>query len=241
MRLSLTIAALAALGACDWPGARAPGQEWAPAGRAEPSRSRTLGRSCQTGRADPARVRRVRSLLGRTRAGRSLLDRARTPLAVCFADAAVPMITTEGKITLGLRETDAENAARLAHLLQHAIEGPPLPDDFDRSRSCSSVVRDAIRAEARAHALELQLRRELGATDPRRVYPFERDFWSAPVERRIEALESFFRAHPRGGRGLPAFVEAFTRRCIALKRGGAKTEARAPARREMSLEYPGRR
>jgi hypothetical protein len=154
-----------------------------------------------------------------------VLERERSPALVCFAEVEIPTITTEGTITLGERETDAENAARLAHLLLHAIEGAPLPEGFDRSRPCASVVRDAVRAEARAHALELQLRRELGATDPRRSYPFERDFWSAPADRRLEVLESYFWAHPRGGGGLPAFVEELTRRCTTLKRRpGAKGE-----------------
>jgi transcriptional regulator of met regulon len=223
--LALAIATLAVF-ACDRPRAGS-----ASPTRAEPPRA-AVGGSCGSGRADPARAQRIRTLLGRARAGLSLLERERTPLPICFAEVPVPSITTERTITLDERDSDAENAARLAHLLLHAFEGAPLPDDFDRSRSCASVVRDAVRAEARAHALELQLRRELGATRPRRSYAFERDYWGAPADRRLAVLESYFWAHPHGGGGLPAFVEELGRRCASLKRGPNRTgeTARPPAR-----------
>jgi transcriptional regulator of met regulon len=224
LAVAIAIAAIAALAACDRP------KGGAGSTRGEPPAVSATAR-CPTGKPDPARTQRVRSLLAEAPAGRRLLERAPAPLHLCFAQVAVPTITAERAVTLDEREDDAENAARLAHLLLHAIEGAPLPDDIDRSRPCSALVRDAIKAEAKAHALELQLRRELGVTRPRRAYAFERDYWHAPAERRIEVVESYLWSHPRGGAGLPGFVDELTQRCAALKRSRVETPGRAPAER----------
>jgi len=93
----------------------------------------------------------------------------------------------------------------------------PFTEGFDRSRPCDDIVAEAIESEARAHALELELRRELGVTEPTWTFPFEADFWEANGNARIELLRAFFRAHPDGGEGVPGFVSAYGRRCEALQ------------------------
>jgi hypothetical protein len=186
---------------------------------------------CAEGHVDEARTRRVLALLSTARAGRSLLERARRPLRVCHGHGIAPTITTEGALALDSAEQDAESAARLGHLLQHAVHGAPLSKSFDPARSCSALVREAIDAEASAHALELELRRALGVMHPRRVLPFEPAYWAAPAGQRLDVLRSYFWRHPGGGAGLPGFVDAYSRRCAEIQRRppGAVPSA-APAR-----------
>ena len=165
---------------------------------------------------DPARATAIRALLATAKAGRGLWSRATVSLRICFIESGIPSITTDGVITLDRRATEAECATRLGHLLLHAAEGPPLPDRVAPSRSCAEVVHDALGAEARAHALELTLRRQL-KVPPRGGHPFEQAFWAAPAPRRVELLRAHFKAHPAGGPGLPGYVNAYTQRCMRLK------------------------
>jgi hypothetical protein len=145
-------------------------------------------------------------------AGRDLLARAPGPLRICFVEIPVAAVTTEGTFLLDPRTPDAESAARLGHLLLHQIEGG-LNIEGAPDRPCERVVDQAIWAEARAHALELELRRALGVTDPRRRFPFEDAFWAAPPEERVATLHHYFRAHPEGDSILPGFVSAYAARC----------------------------
>ncbi len=173
--------------------------------------------SCGHGqRVDAPRASRVRALLQQAPGGRGLWGRAPRRLRICFIDTGIPSLSTEGVITLLGRASDAESAARLGHLLLHAAEGPPLQDRIPASRTCAEVVRDAVAAEARAHALELLLRRQL-EVPPRRDHPFEGAFWAAPAGERVELLRAHFRAHPEGGPGYPGYVSAYTSRCKAQK------------------------
>lgn len=136
-------------------------------------------------------------------------------MPICFSETTVPSVTTDGVFVLDPRIGEAESAARLGHLLLHRAEGMPFTSGFDRSRPCDEVVAEAIMAEARAHALELELRRELGVTEPTWTFPFESDFWAARADDRIELLRVYFRDHPNGGDGVPGFVSGYTRRCEA--------------------------
>lgn len=174
--------------------------------------------SCGSGQqADAGRAARVRALLANVQAGRKLWARSPRGLNICFIDEGIPSLSTDGVITLDRRASEAENAARLGHLLLHAAEGPPLPNRIPASRSCAEVVRQALGAEARAHALELTLRRQLGVP-ARRGHAFEGAFWAAPAPRRVELLRAHFQAHPHGGPGLPGYVTAYTLRCEEQKR-----------------------
>ncbi len=165
---------------------------------------------------DPARAVRIRALLAGVEAGRGLWARAPGRLRICFIETGIASLSTDGVITLDRRAGDAECAARLGHLLLHAIDGAPLPAAIPPSRSCDLAVRHALEAEARAHALELTLRRQLGVP-PRTGHPFEAAFWAAPAGRRVELLRAHFVAHPEGGPGLPGYVNAYTRRCREMK------------------------
>lgn len=174
--------------------------------------------ACRQGqRDDPARAQRIRRLLRSVAAGKQLLGRAPARLRVCFAKTDVPALATDGIITLDQRATDAASAARLGHLLLHAVEGMPMPSRMDPHRSCEVVVQAAMRAEARAHGLELKLQRALGVQTERSM-PHVRAYWNAPVGQRVQALLAFFLAHPQGSKGLPGYVAAYTQRCEDLRR-----------------------
>lgn len=166
--------------------------------------------------ADAPRARRVRALLEKAPAGRGLRGRAPRRLRVCFIDEGIPSLSSEGVVTLLRQATDAECAARLGHLLLHAVEGPPLPETIPAARACAAVVGEALAAEARSHALELTLRRQLGVP-ARPDHPFEAAFWAAPAGKRVDLLRAHFRAHPEGGPGFPGYVSAYTSRCLSQK------------------------
>jgi hypothetical protein len=196
-RLSLVVVELLAVAGCD--------------------RAAKQAHGCPEGqRSDEDRTRRVRTLLASTPAGQRLLQRVRQPLRICYADGIATAITTTGALALDSAEGDAESAARLGHLLQHAVEGAPLTRGLDRP--CPVLVEDAIRAEARAHALELELRRALGVTRPRRPLPFEAAYWAAPAASRLEQVRAYLWSHPSGGDGLPGLVDAYRQRCAELRR-----------------------
>lgn len=135
------------------------------------------------------------------------------PTQLCFAAIGEPAITSDHMALLDERPGDPEIAARLGHLLLHAVEGPPLPDRVEPDQDCDELVRQALTAEARAHSLELELRRALQVTAPLRAYPFEADYWATPAPERVELIRRFFERHPNGAGDLPGFVRAYTRRC----------------------------
>ncbi len=159
-------------------------------------------------REDLGRAQRVEKRLASSARGRELLARARPPL--CFADAEASALVEGGAALLDAEAGDAENAARLGHLLLHAVEGPPFA--ARAGVPCAALVAEAIAREARAHALELELRRELEVTNARRRYPFEADFWRAPPEGRLALVQARLHAEPRG------LARDYQQRCEALRR-----------------------
>ncbi len=185
--------------------------------RAPPLSEATRAGACAGRREDPARTERLRALLASLPRGRSLLGRARGPLRVCYAGAGSESFTAGDDLVLVEGVTDAENAARLGHLLLHRVEGTPEPETAAQTTACAALVREAIMAEARAHALELELRHDLQVTHPRRVFPFARAYWDAPAADRLEVLRRHFWAHPEGGAGVPGFVQQVARRCAARR------------------------
>lgn len=165
-------------------------------------------------RADPERAQRIVELLASTTDGRDLLGRAPESPRICFNEHNPGAVTTEGIFWLDPRASEAESAARLGHLLLHRVEGGVPPPAGDRPRSCPEVVEAAAAAEARAHALELELRRELGVTSPRLTFPFERQFWAAPEPERVGVLRDLFLAHPDGAPGVLGVAAAYRHRCV---------------------------
>jgi hypothetical protein len=164
-------------------------------------------------------------LLDRLRAapeGESLLARLprlprlpATPPRICFGSTAVSTITNDGVVLLDRELGEREAAARLGHLLAHAVEGMPMA--HPRARDCDAQVDEALVQEASALALELRLRRALGVTEPRLAYAFEDDFWRAPVAGREPLLLDYLRAHPDGAPGLDGLLSGYRRRCLATR------------------------
>jgi len=110
------------------------------------------------------------------------------------------------------RELDEpEAAARVGHLLEHAAKEMPTTGD------CDAQVSAMLGREARALALELRLRRELGVRAPRIPYAFEDAFWAAPPQQREGLLLEYLRAHPDGAPGLDALASSYARRCRETK------------------------
>jgi hypothetical protein len=167
---------------------------------------------------DESRAGRLVGLLDSTGPGRDLLRRAPALPRICFGDVAEPAITSEGVVLLDPRDDDGEAAARLGHLVLHVVEGLPMSGATGPERPCRERVDDAVRAEARAHALELELRRRLGVTRPRAPFAFENAYWAAPQDRRVEVIRAWFEAHPAGGGGVPGFVDAYGRACAGRDR-----------------------
>ena len=144
---------------------------------------------------------------------------ARPPLLVCFGPARVSTVTTEQVVLFDADLHGAEATARLGHLVEHLAEGLPLGRVTDEG--CAVQVDRALAAEARALALELRLRRALGAPsgDGRRLpYTFEDAFWTAPADRREALILADLRAHPDGGPGLDALASGYAQRCADMVR-----------------------
>lgn len=177
--------------------------------------------SCPAGfAADEARARRTEERLRATSEGARLLERARgRETLVCFGPTDVSAITTTGMILLDARPGEAEIAARLGHLLLHAVDGLPMAEPIKASdaRDCYARVREALALEARAFALELRLRRELGVgagEEPRTVpYEFEEPFWQAEPEAREPLVLRYLEEHPHGGPGVDAIAAGYASRC----------------------------
>jgi hypothetical protein len=112
---------------------------------------------------DRPRAARVVGLLASTERGRQLRQQAARAHVLCFGPTARSALVGRGDAVI-LDETlgDAENAARLGHLLSHATSLAALPDLAAARLSCDAFVDGALRAEARAHAVERELLGELG-------------------------------------------------------------------------------
>jgi hypothetical protein len=165
---------------------------------------------------DAPRARAIVEGLRSTGEGAALLARVAALPPICFGPAAVSVITTEGVVLFDAGLTGAEAAARLGHLVAHAVEGVPMarPSAGD----CEAQVAVALAQEARALSLELRLRRALGvsaaAPAGRHIpYAFEEAFWAAPTEVREGLVLAYLRAHPDGAPGLDALASGYARRC----------------------------
>lgn len=164
-------------------------------------------------RSDPDRAQAILSLLRQTEEGTSLLARKGAPLTLCFGDINVSSITDDHLFLLRQDVTDPMLAARLGHLLLHSVEGMPMAGLDDPGLDCDALVDDALRKEAKAHALELELRSTLGASAKEAAFPFEKQFWEAPRSKRVEVVHGFFRSHPQGAKNVIGFAGAYQERC----------------------------
>lgn len=106
---------------------------------------------------------------------------------------------------------EPEAAARLGHLLTHAVEG--LPMAHLEAGDCAGQVDLALAQEARALTLEIRWRRALGVTARRIPYAFEDDVWRAPEPAREGVVLDYLRAHPDGGPGVDGLLAGYSRRC----------------------------
>lgn len=112
--------------------------------------------------------------------------------------------------------SDEEAAARLAHLLHHVRHGRGLvartaiPADAD----CDALVDEALREEARAHVLEMEVRQALRVTHPSRPFDDESEVLALPGEARVERVLTFLREHPDGGGGYEPLGRDYRARCV---------------------------
>jgi hypothetical protein len=189
------------------------------AGLAPACRSQDPTRACPARFApDPPRAAALVEALRAAPEGAALLGRAPSPF-LCFGPARVSSVTTDQVVLFDADLRGAEAAARLGHLVEHLAEGLPLGRVTDED--CAVQVDRALAAEARALALELRLRRALGAPsgDGRRLpFTFEDAFWAAPEDRREALVLADLRAHPDGGPGLDALASGYARRCADVVR-----------------------
>jgi hypothetical protein len=164
----------------------------------------------QPDRARQVRIERwLRVGLGRLsdRADARQLARAwRENEAWCFGQRSELVET--GSLQLDAALDDGEAAARAGHLLLHQLVAAPWPSTPDLP--CDQRVRQALAAEARALALELELRRLLGVVRPRVDYALAADSESvfSPA-----AIQLILERHPDGAPGVPALGEAYAERC----------------------------
>ncbi len=156
------------------------------------------------------RAELVRQRLRETTRGRALLDAlGDTEVRYCFGRIEVSSIAEGRVLVLDESAADVELAARVGHLLDHVVHGPPFPAEIDRGADCDRVVERALQQEARAYVLEVELRRELGITGQR--YEFEAELAHAADPAGV-VLE-YLRAHPDGGPGLDALGAGYRLRC----------------------------
>lgn len=171
-------------------------------GRADPG--------CPAGlSADAARTQQLLARLAAVEEGAAITRRLQGAPRVCFGQVAVSAVSHEGAVLLDSAMPEAEAAARLGHLLLHALDGSPAPRAGEVD--CDAAVRRALDIEARAFAVELLLRQALGVTGIR--YGFEEDFRRAPIEAREARIRAWLEAHPAGGQGVDALADGYRRRC----------------------------
>jgi hypothetical protein len=113
---------------------------------------------------------------------------------------------------------DDEAAARLVHLAHHVRHGRGLVAHAPLSGPCEVLVHEALREEAEAHVLEMQVRTALGVNEPRRPFANEREVLAMPREARVAAVLVFLRAHPDGGGGYEPLGRDYAARCERERR-----------------------
>lgn len=161
---------------------------------------------------DPERAGRLVALLAGRAESRDLLDE-RAASAVCFADGP-GTLHPGGVLVLPRGVGDAEGAARLAHLLHHQRHGRGLValEPVDGS-DCDRAVEEALREEAAAHVLEMELRDALGVEAPIHPLGLQTEVLRLARGERSEAVLAFLRAHPEGGEGYPPLGRDYRERC----------------------------
>ncbi len=105
---------------------------------------------CPHGVSDPVRATLVRSLVVGTPDG-TRLARLASPPPICFADGEGGLL--EGTAILPQGSSAAVQAARLAHVWQHAIDGGPHATPAP-GQTCEAWLADTTRLEARADSVE---------------------------------------------------------------------------------------
>jgi hypothetical protein len=155
------------------------------------------------------------ALLNATDEGRRIVSSlGASEVRFCFGRIDVPVVSEGRLLLLDQSADDAPLAARTAHLFLHIVNGPPVPDEIARGADCDAIVDRALHAEARAYAVEVRLRRELGVAGVR--YEFEPAFWASEDGERT--IYEYLVAHPDGGPGLDALGTAYRQRCETLSR-----------------------
>ncbi len=217
----LVVVAYSVFGSCPPSVSEPPRREIPPDGT---DRDSTPPIACPDGyEAEPDEATRILSVLRRTSGG-PLLG-GHPPVQLCFGSPHPPGVTPGGVLLLDRATGTTENSARVAHLLVHLTEGAPFDEDKIGGQECSQLVVAAVRAEARAFAMEVAVRESLGVTTPDRAFGFEPDIYRTPPPDRIEEILEFLLAHPAGAENIVGYVDLYTEKC---ERRSRHQNARAP-------------
>lgn len=167
---------------------------------------------CPEGALDlPARADAIVARLASVPEGAALIEATRPRLGrICFGRGPSVLEERERHVVLDTALGPGEAAARLGHLLMHVRDGSPYAPGAD----CDAVVARALDAEARAHALELELRRALSAERGALSFgELEAAFWDAPASERVAGVRAYLEAHPDGAPGIDALASGYRARC----------------------------
>lgn len=160
---------------------------------------------------DEPRANRLWKRLGEAHVGDTRLRQNVAKPRVCFGQTELSSITTDGIILFDDKLDESEGTARLGHLFDHFVNGMPMA--HPKPQDCETQVDEALRAEAAALSIELQLRREFGVTKGRIAYEFEPPYWAAIPEARERLIFDYLRAHPNGAPGIDALAAGYAKRC----------------------------
>ncbi len=145
--------------------------------------------------------------------GKRLLGRVDDTVQLCFGAPDTPSMLSSGVMLLKSGTETAEDAARVAHLLVHRVEGPPFDAPAIGSRACDDLVNVAIKKEARAFAMEIRVREALGVVTPLRVYGFEPEVYRKNDAERAAFIERFLLEHPVGSQNVVGYVRLYGKLC----------------------------
>ena len=162
--------------------------------------------------AEPDNATLILSHLHRTNGG-PLLDNYDKPLQLCFGSPPTPSVTLNGVVLLDRATRVTENSARVAHLLVHLTEGAPLDETRIGDQTCSQLIAAAVRAEARAFAMEVAVREALEVTAPAQRFGFEPEIYQTPPQERTEKILEFLLRHPAGADNIIGYVNLYTEQC----------------------------
>jgi hypothetical protein len=165
-------------------------------------------------RPDPARATRVTALLRGVGRASALAEGIR-PGSICFGEG--PGTLRPGPwLVLPAGPDDAVAAARLGHLAHHARHASGLVAGASGEGSCEEAVDAALREEAAAHALEIELHEALGVSEADRFANAD-EVLALPPERREAAVLAYLRAHPEGGGGYAPLGRDYAVRCARTR------------------------